>query len=102
MPTKNALAVDNDKLNSKQLLTVLTSIKKGDFSARLPDVWNGIDGKIADTLNAIIELMAESTKQFERVNRVVGKEGKISQRAALPAAGGAWKSSGQCDQRVDR
>ena len=91
MPTKSALAVDGDKLNSKQLLTVLTSIKKGDFSARLPDFWSGIDGKIADTLNEIIELMAESTKQFERVNRVVGKEGKISQRAALPAAGGAWK-----------
>ena len=75
MPTKSALAIDGDKLNSKQLLTVLTSIKKGDFSARLPDFWSGIDGKIADTLNEIIELMAESTKQFERVNRVVGKEG---------------------------
>lgn len=88
MPTKNAFAVDGDKLNSKQLLTVLTSIKKGDFSTRLPFGWTGIDGKVADTLNDIIEMMAESTKQFERVNRVVGKEGRISRRAALPAAGG--------------
>jgi len=65
MPTKSALAVDGDKLSGKQLLTVLTSIKKGDFSARLPDFWSGIDGKIADTLNEIIELMAALEDRFK-------------------------------------
>ncbi len=91
MPTKKSPAAYGDKLDSKQLLSVLMSVKKGDFSTRLSYGWTGIDGKIADTVNDIIDMMAESTKQFERVNRVVGKEGKISQRAALPAAAGAWK-----------
>src|SRR5205807_1994136 len=74
----------------KALLQVLSSVKKGDFSARLPSGWTGIDGKIADTLNDIIEMMWDSAKEMERVSRVVGKEGKLSQRATLPAAGGAW------------
>lgn len=37
------------------LLSVLTATKKGDFSARMPLDWIGIHGKIADTLNDIID-----------------------------------------------
>src|SRR5437870_4758013 len=88
---KNVAPVaDGDRLDTKALLQVLSSVKKGDFSARLPSGWTGIDGKIADTLNDIIEMMWDSAKGMERVSRVVGKEGKLSQRATLPAAGGAW------------
>jgi HAMP domain-containing protein/CheY-like chemotaxis protein/signal transduction histidine kinase len=79
-------------LDSKLLLHVLTSVKKGDFSARLPGSWTGVDGKIADTINDIIEMMSDSTKEMERVSRVVGKEGRLSQRAVLPAAAGSWRS----------
>src|SRR2546426_190814 len=88
---KNVAPVaDGDRLDTKALLQVLSSVKKGDFSARLPSGWTGIDGKIADTLNDIIEMMSDNAKETERVSRVVGKEGKLSQRATLPAAGGAW------------
>jgi HAMP domain-containing protein/CheY-like chemotaxis protein/signal transduction histidine kinase len=79
-------------LDSKLLLQVLTSVKKGDFSARLPGSWTGVDGKIADTINDIIEMMSDSTKEMERVSRVVGKEGRLSQRAVVPAAAGSWRS----------
>jgi HAMP domain-containing protein/CheY-like chemotaxis protein/signal transduction histidine kinase len=79
-------------LDSKLLLKVLTSVKKGDFSARLPGSWTGVDGKIADTLNDIIEMMSDSTEEMERVSRVVGKEGRLPQRAVLPAAAGSWRS----------
>jgi HAMP domain-containing protein len=83
---------ETDLLDSKLLLQVLTSVKKGDFSARLPGSWTGMDGKIADTLNDIIEMMSDSTKEMERVSRVVGKEGRLSQRATLPGAAGSWRS----------
>src|SRR5246500_416726 len=92
MPTTVASKLDPSKLDSRKLLQVLTAVKRGDFSARLPDDWTGIDGKIADTVNEIIELMADSTEDIERVSRAVGKEGKLSQRAAVPVAKGAWKS----------
>ena len=91
MPTQKASSADADRLDTDRLLQVLVSVKKGDFSVRLPAGWIGLNGKIADTLNDIIEMIADSAKEFERVSRVVGEEGKLSQRAALPSGGGAWK-----------
>src|SRR3979490_816537 len=79
-----------DSLNTKLLLKTLSAFKKGDFSARLPGDWTGEAGKIAETLNDIIELNEKTAKELERVSRVVGKEGKITQRATLPAGGGSW------------
>ena len=76
-----------------ELLTVLTAVRKGDFSVRMPVTRTGIAGKIADTLNDIIELNQEMARELERVSLVVGKEGRITQRAPLPGAGGAWAAS---------
>jgi HAMP domain-containing protein/CheY-like chemotaxis protein len=72
------------------LLKTLVAFKKGDFSARLPGEWTGEAGKIADTLNDIMELSEKTARELERVSRVVGKEGKINHRAAVPAAAGSW------------
>ena len=79
-----------DSLNTKLLLKALVAFKKGDFSIRLPGEWTGEAGKIADTLNDIIELSDKTAREVERVSRVVGKEGKIMHRAAVPAASGSW------------
>ena len=57
------------------------ALKKGDFSARLPVTLEGMDGKIADAFNDVIELNQRHAAELERLSRVVGKEGKISQRA---------------------
>src|ERR1700704_3536081 len=65
------------------LLTALMAFKRGDFSARLPDDWTGIAGKIADTFNEVIANNQRMTKELDRIGRVVGKEGRISQRASL-------------------
>ncbi|MDT4896738.1 MAG: hypothetical protein QOH25_1815, partial [Acidobacteriota bacterium] len=81
-----------DTIDTKLLLKTLMAFKKGDFSARLPTEWTGEAGKIADTLNDIIELNEQTAKELERVSRVVGREGKITQRANVPTAGGSWVS----------
>ncbi|HKP71923.1 MAG TPA: HAMP domain-containing protein, partial [Pyrinomonadaceae bacterium] len=80
----------NETLDTKLLLKTLMAFKKGDFSARLPTEWTGEAGKIADTLNDIMELNEQTAKELERVSRVVGREGKITHRAALPSAHGSW------------
>src|SRR5438874_515080 len=72
------------------LLRTLASIKKGDFSARMPLEFTGMHGKIADTLNDIAELNERTSKEVARIANVVGKEGKLSQRAQVPAAAGDW------------
>jgi HAMP domain-containing protein/CheY-like chemotaxis protein/signal transduction histidine kinase len=72
------------------LLRTLTSMKKGDFSVRMPVDFTGVQGKIADTLNDILDLNERTSSEIERISNVVGKEGKLNQRAQVPAAGGQW------------
>jgi HAMP domain-containing protein/CheY-like chemotaxis protein/GAF domain-containing protein len=80
----------NDPIDAAQLLTVLTALRKGDFTARLPADGTGLAGKVADTLNDVIELSAGMTSELRRLSNVVGKEGRISQRAFVGGASGAW------------
>src|SRR6476469_103010 len=61
------------------LLRVLSDVKAGDFTARMPGHWIGVEGKIADGLNEIISANQAFATELQRVSRVVGKEGKLSQ-----------------------
>src|SRR5947208_3700882 len=77
----------------RKLLEVLTALRKGNFSPRLPAKWTGMAGKVADTLNAVMELNQRMAKELERLARLVGKEGKISHRASLGDFTGQWATS---------
>src|SRR5687768_9872317 len=81
---------ERDRLDLDGLLTVLMSVKKGDLSARLPANKVGTAGKIADTLNDVIELNQKLANELHRLSNVVGKEGRIAQRATLGGASGSW------------
>src|SRR5438105_4666668 len=80
----------HDGLDGRELLRILTAFKRGDFSVRMPAEQVGVAGKIADTLNDVLELNERMTKEFDRINRTVGKEGKINQRASLGVTSGSW------------
>ena len=95
MRTVPASARDPD---NQQLLSVLTALKKGDFSVRMPVDYTGIPGKIADALNDVIEQQAQLTKEVRRISSVVGKEGKTSQRASFDGVKGSW---GDCIDAVN-
>ncbi len=88
-----ARATPSDSLDLEQLLTVLTALRKGDFSARMSMSKTGVAGKVADTLNEIAALNENMAQELERVSLAVGKEGRIAQRATLPGAGGSWAAS---------
>ncbi len=90
MPTAQAAQNEADELDTKQLLRTLFAVKKGNFSVRMPIDQTGIAGKIADALNDIIELNERMANELDRISTVVGKEGKITQRASLGSAGGSW------------
>jgi HAMP domain-containing protein/CheY-like chemotaxis protein/signal transduction histidine kinase len=77
-------------LDVKLLLTTLMALKKGDFSVRMPSDWTGVSGKIADTLNDIIETKQKMVETVTDVSRVVGREGHLTQRADLPGVVGGW------------
>jgi len=81
----------SETLDAKHLLRALVAARDGDFSARLPAEWSGISGRIADAFNDILASNETMAKELDRVSRVVGKEGKIQQRANFKGAGGAWR-----------
>ncbi|MBD2385638.1 HAMP domain-containing protein [Cylindrospermum sp. FACHB-282] len=84
------LTRDSDHLDLKQLLTTLNAVKQGDFSVRMPIDQTGMAGKIADTLNNIIDQNERMATELQRIGNVVGKEGKISERASLGNVRGSW------------
>src|ERR687896_103450 len=71
-------------------LTALNALKRGDASARLPLEWTGLAGKGAETFNDVVDLNARMAEELERLSRVVGKEGKLKQRATLGNVKGFW------------
>ena len=81
--TQNRLQTNGNDFNTRELLAGLMAFKRGDFSARLPDHWTGVAGKIADTFNDVIRTNQRVAQELERIVRVVGREGRITQRATL-------------------
>src|SRR6266540_2245904 len=75
---------------TKQLVSVLTSIRDGDFSARLPSDLMGLEGRVAENLNAIAVRMARFNSSLLRLRREVGEEGKIGERLPIGDAVGSW------------
>src|SRR5687768_6112998 len=53
-------------VDSKDLLKVLTSVKNGDFSVRMPLHHVGLSGKICDSLNDIISMNEKMMKEFTK------------------------------------
>ncbi len=81
---------DADALDANTLLTVLAEVERGDFTTRMPVVWTGVAGKVADALNRVIASNEALEDEIARVSRLVGKEGKLSQRVMLGRSGDAW------------
>src|SRR5690348_12478158 len=71
----------------------MRALRRGDFSVRLPEEVDGVDGEIATLFNEIVSLNEETTQEFERLSKVVGKEGKISQRGRVKNARGGWETA---------
>jgi HAMP domain-containing protein/CheY-like chemotaxis protein len=92
-PSRIAPVTESDTLDLDELLTVLTAVRKGDFSVRMLPTRTGKAGKVADLLNEIVELNQGMAREFERVSLAVGKEGRITQRANLSGAAGSWAAS---------
>ena len=87
---RNRATSDGTDFDTAQLLSALMAFKRGDFSARLPEDWPGMPGKIADTFNAVIETNQRMARELERIGRVVGKEGRITQRASIGEVRNSW------------
>ena len=77
-------------VDQRELLHVLTEVKNGNFSVRMPIDQVGLSGKICDTLNEIISTNEKMMYEFTRAGNTIGKQGRLTQRIELPAARGSW------------
>jgi signal transduction histidine kinase/CheY-like chemotaxis protein/HAMP domain-containing protein len=89
------MAGPSDELDEAVLLGVLADLERGDFSVRMPLGWTGMAGKIADRLNNVIAANETLGSELAKVSRVVGKEGKLSQRLTLPGSDQVWHASAE-------
>ena len=80
-------------LDEQAILEALRSIRRGDFSARLPAGGPGIAGQIADAVNDIAELNQYTAGELRRISRLVGRDGRVRQRASVGPAVGGWARS---------
>ena len=80
IPPIQTLSPEAAEARSRQVLAALMAFAAGDFNARLPAVWSGVDGRIAEAFNQSIANADRVTTEAARLSNTVGKEGRLTQR----------------------
>ncbi|MDX6472023.1 MAG: hypothetical protein QOK22_839, partial [Gaiellaceae bacterium] len=75
------------------LLGALRAARDGDFQLRLPMRGKGLGAELNKAFNELAERREGLTKEVARVGRVIGREGRMTERAGAPSAGGHWKET---------
>ena len=81
---------------SRQMLATMVAFRDGNFSARLPSDWEGIDGQIAAAFNQALSHEDQLSREMARLSRTVGREGRLNQRMSVPGAIGGWVAKVDC------
>ncbi|MCW3047401.1 MAG: hypothetical protein JWO74_1685, partial [Solirubrobacterales bacterium] len=90
--TRRNGARDDDEV-LRRLEGALRAAGTGDFSQRLPARRKGVLGDLEAAYNALAERNAQLTAELQRLGRVVGREGRMNERAGLDGAEGAWSDA---------
>ena len=77
----------------EEILDALVAARDGDFSKRLSRRRRGLLGEIGAAYNELVTMNGRMEKEMARMRRVIGREGRMDQRASLGSAGGGWESS---------
>jgi len=77
----------------EELLRVLTEARDGNFSLRLRARRRDVMGDVQQRTNELIALNARMAKELARVSRIIGREGRMTERVSLGTVDGAWNDS---------
>src|SRR5689334_8154324 len=80
----------DESLDQGELLAELRAVKNGDFTVRLPLRLTGVSGEIAIAFNEMVALNQQLARELDRTSRVVGRDGRIGQRADQGGMTGSW------------
>ena len=89
-------AKNAQEVKTRRILAAMVAFREGDFSARLPTDWEGIEGEIAEAFNQTIDRKESMLKEVTRLSSIVGKEGRLKQRMSVPGAVGSWAADSEC------
>ncbi|MEW6669823.1 MAG: HAMP domain-containing protein [Thermodesulfobacteriota bacterium] len=78
-------------LDALGMVKALSAAEKGDFSVRLPLDWTGINGKVADSFNRLMEHNQGMVDEMMRISQVLGREGKTRERLVFGEMSGGWR-----------
>src|SRR5436305_13225970 len=86
----------NHQIDEESLARVeqaLRAAAAGDFSVRLPGRKRDTLGRLESAYNQLAARNAALEAELIRVRRIIGREGRVTERARLHGARGAWRSS---------
>jgi HAMP domain-containing protein len=84
--------VEVSKKDLKALVDALRSARDGELNVRLSDK-TGAMGDVAKAFNQLAERREALTRELGRVSRVIGREGRMTERAQLRGMKGSWADS---------
>jgi HAMP domain-containing protein/CheY-like chemotaxis protein/GAF domain-containing protein len=85
--------VEIRKQDLQELLEALRSARDGETGVRLPAQKSGVMGDVAKAFNGLAERREALTTELGRVSKVIGREGRMTERAQLKGAKGSWAES---------
>jgi HAMP domain-containing protein len=74
----------------RKLLDALNAAADGDFSRRLPARRRGLIGELETAYNRLAEHSQGQTAELGRIARVIGREGRMTERARIDDASGDY------------
>ncbi|GGQ34652.1 histidine kinase [Streptomyces mutabilis] len=83
--------MDTAALN--RLLAALVAMREGNFRKRLTVSGDGVMSEIAAVFNEVADRNLHLTGELARVRRVVGREGKLTERLETGACEGSWAAA---------
>ena len=72
-----------------ELADALRRVRRGDLKVRLPRR-SGAAGEVADAFNEVVSLQERQTLDVRRISRIVGRDGRLTERLDEEGVDGAW------------
>src|SRR3954453_9589124 len=90
MAQKSAPTIDE---SLEEVVRALAAACEGDFSVRLPARRRDVVGELQGRVNELVGQNRRMAKELARVARVIGRDGRMTERAVLPGLYGEWADS---------
>ncbi|WP_181727555.1 HAMP domain-containing protein [Streptomyces sp. PT12] len=99
---RNGGTVEVDAAALNRLVSALEAMRDGNLRKRLTVVGEGPMAEVAALYNEVADRNLHLTNQLARVRRVVGREGKLTERVEIGLLQGAWaKAVDDANELVD-